>query len=121
MTNWKESGNSAGGDVSLRVRGVREDCCSPGRTRHVAVAVGICRPGCILGFARRKSGTWLHREPLRGIVNSGACIQVFLLVSFGVLAVGGGAAEIGIGTVLDASTPRVFLGMAIGRPGCYFT
>ena len=90
--------------------------------QNVPAAVGVSLLGCILGFAGAKA--WylvLHRKPLRRIAESGACIQGFLLVSLAVLAAGGAAAGIGVGTVLDATTPGLFLAMAIGRPGCFFT
>ena len=78
--------------------------------------------GAVLGFVGGK--VWylvLHRKPLTEFLKSGACIQGFLLVSLIVLA--GGAALLGLPapTVLDVSTPGLFLAVAIGRPGCFFT
>ncbi len=50
----------------------------------------------------------------------GWCIQG-LLVGIGVsAAVGFAAFHIAVGTLLDASTPGLFFGMAIGRLGCFF-
>lgn len=89
---------------------------------NVAAAVGISILGCLLGFLGAK--TWylvLKRQHPRTIVKSGACIQGFLLVALGVLAIGGAVVGIGVGTLLDATTPGLFLGMAIGRPGCFLT
>ena len=37
------------------------------------------------------------------------------------MAVAVAAFGLPMGTFLDASTPGLFLGMAIGRPGCFFT
>lgn len=89
---------------------------------NVAAAIGISILGCLLGYLGAKG--WylvLKRAHPRTIVKSGACIQGFLLVALGVLAIGGAAAGIGVGTLLDATTPGLFLGMAIGRPGCFLT
>ncbi len=78
--------------------------------------------GAALGFVGGK--LWylvLKGKPLTDFVQSGACVQGFLLVSLTVLA--GGAALLGMPAraVLDISTPGVFFAIAIGRPGCFFT
>lgn len=89
---------------------------------NVAGAVIISVLACLLGFAGAKA--WFlvsHRRPPRAFLTSGACIQGFLLVAFAVLTVGAAAAGMGVGIVLDATTPGLFLGMAIGRPGCFLT
>ena len=78
--------------------------------------------GALLGFAGGK--LWylvLHRKPLTDFVQSGACIQGFLMVSLAVLAGGAALLELPARTVLDVSTPGIFLAVAIGRPGCFFT
>lgn len=78
--------------------------------------------GCLLGFLGGK--IWylgLHRKPLREFLDSGACIQGFLLVSLAALALGSVLLELPTGVVLDITTPGIFLGVAIGRPGCYLT
>lgn len=50
----------------------------------------------------------------------GWCIQG-LLVGIGIVAAAGFAGfHIRVGTLLDASTPGLFFGMAIGRLGCFF-
>ena len=61
----------------------------------------------------------LHRDrKRRGFLSAGSCIQGFLLGA--VAAMIGQAALFGlpIGTLLDTTTPGVFVGIAIGRPGC---
>lgn len=77
--------------------------------------------GCLLGFAGGK--LWflgLHRQPVRQFLTAGACVQGFLVVSLTVLA--GGAALLGlrVGDVLDITAPGILLGVAVGRPGCFF-
>ncbi len=78
--------------------------------------------GCLLGFVGGK--VWylaLHRKPLKEFLHSGACIQGFLLVSLGVLAVGSAILSLPLRSVLDVTTPGIFLGVAVGRPGCFLT
>ena len=78
--------------------------------------------GCLLGFVGGK--LWylsLHRKPLSQFLNAGACIQGFLLVSLAVLAGGAAILGLGVGDVLDVTAPGIFLGVAVGRPGCFLT
>lgn len=78
--------------------------------------------GVALGFVGGK--LWylvLHRMRLTDFLKSGACIQGFLLVSLAVLAGGAALLRLPARTVLDISTPGLFLAVAIGRPGCFFT
>ncbi|UQB75240.1 prolipoprotein diacylglyceryl transferase [Rhodococcus ruber] len=77
---------------------------------------------CVLGFVGAK--VWylvLHRRHPRFFLKAGACIQGFLLTAFAVLAVGALVLRMPVGVVLDATTPGLFLGMALGRPGCFLT
>lgn len=88
----------------------------------VLSVLALSLAGCLLGFVGGK--LWylgLHRKPLSQFLNAGACIQGFLLVSLAVLA--GGAAILGldVGDVLDVTAPGIFLGVAVGRPGCFLT
>ncbi len=78
--------------------------------------------GCLLGFVGGK--VWylaLHRKPLKEFLPSGACIQGFLLVSLGVLALGSAVLDLPLRSVLDVTTPGIFFGVAVGRPGCFLT
>lgn len=78
--------------------------------------------GCLLGFVGGK--LWylgLHRKPLSEFMNAGACIQGFLLVALAVLAGGAAIMGLGVGDVLDVTAPGIFLGVAVGRPGCFLT
>lgn len=77
--------------------------------------------GCFAGvLGGRLWYLGLHRQPLRKFMVAGSCIQGFLVAALGVLA--GGAALLGlsVGAVLDVTAPAVFVGMAVGRPGCFF-
>lgn len=87
---------------------------------NVAAAVSISVLSCVLGYVGAK--VWysvLHRRPVRAFIRAGACIQGFLLVALGTLTIGGALGGMDVGAILDATTPGLFLGMAIGRPGCF--
>ena len=89
---------------------------------NVAAAVMLSVTACVTGFAGAKG--WyvvLKRKHPREFFRTGACIQGFLMVAFGSLALGATTTGIGAGVLLDAATPGLFLGMAIGRPGCFLT
>lgn len=76
----------------------------------------------LLGFVGGK--LWylaLHRKPLREFLSAGAGIQGFLLVSLLILAGGSALSGLSVGDVLDVTAPGIFLGVAVGRPGCFFT
>lgn len=78
--------------------------------------------GCALGFLGGK--LWylgLHRKPLSAFLRSGACIQGFLVGALLVLGLGALWLDLPIGMVLDVTTPGIFLGVAVGRPGCFLT
>ena len=88
----------------------------------VPSVLGLSLVGSLLGFVGGK--LWylaLHRRRLGEFLQAGACIQGFLLVSLGVLAMGSFLLGLPVGTVLDVTAPGIFLGVAVGRPGCFFT
>lgn len=88
----------------------------------VAAAVLISLVASAVGFIGAKF--WFltpRRGRSRGFISAGACIQGFLLGAFATLAMGGVAFHLPVGLLLDAATPGVFLGLAIGRPGCLLT
>ncbi|TKG63616.1 prolipoprotein diacylglyceryl transferase [Prauserella endophytica] len=88
----------------------------------VAAVLVMSLIGCILGFVGGKAYYLvLHHKHPRQFLSAGACIQGFLLVALGVIAVGAAALGIPIGVLLDTTAPGVFLGMAVGRPGCWLT
>lgn len=88
----------------------------------VASLFGISLLGCLFGFFGGK--VWflvVNRRHPRTFLSSGACIQGFLLVALGVLVVGARLLGVSVGVVLDTTAPGIFLGMAVGRPGCFLT
>lgn len=78
--------------------------------------------GSLLGFLGGKAW-WLavNRRPVREFFVGGACIQGFLLTALFILAAGTLVLGVPPGAVLDATAPGIFLGMAVGRPGCFLT
>ena len=79
----------------------------------VAVVVGVL--GAKLWYLADRASR--QRES----VASGWCIQGFLAGAALALAVTVWAYQLPIGIVIDATTPGLFLGLAIGRWGCFFT
>lgn len=82
----------------------------------------ITGAGSVVGFLGGKVW-WLvvNRRPARNFLSSGACIQGFLLVTLATLVAGTMLLGIPAGEVLDLTAPGIFLGMAVGRPGCFLT
>jgi phosphatidylglycerol:prolipoprotein diacylglycerol transferase len=88
----------------------------------VVAVLAVSLLGCLLGFVGGKA--WylvLHRQHPRAFLTAGACIQGFLVVALGVVALGAALLRLPAGTLLDVTTPGVFFGMALGRPGCFLT
>lgn len=88
----------------------------------VGSILGLSLLGCLLGFIGGK--LWylaLHRKPITSFLRSGACIQGFLLVSLSVLVLGSLSLDMPVRSVLDVTTPGIFFGVAVGRPGCFLT
>jgi phosphatidylglycerol:prolipoprotein diacylglycerol transferase len=88
----------------------------------VPAATGISLGASAIGYVAAK--VWylaLHRRHPRDFPHAGACIQGFLVGGIGTMVLAIVALRIPVGTFLDASTPGLFVGMAIGRPGCFFT
>ena len=76
---------------------------------------------CVVGFPCAKVYYLiLHRggERSHTFASAGSCIQGFLLGA--VTTMVGVAALLGlpVGALLDATTPGLFIGIAVGRPGC---
>ncbi|MFC4004909.1 prolipoprotein diacylglyceryl transferase family protein [Prauserella oleivorans] len=89
---------------------------------NAGAVLAVSLIGCLLGFVGGKVYYLvLHRKHPRQFLTAGACIQGFLLVALGVVAAGAAVLRIPIGVLLDATAPGVFLGMAVGRPGCWLT
>ncbi|WP_158019684.1 prolipoprotein diacylglyceryl transferase family protein [Mycolicibacterium rhodesiae] len=89
---------------------------------NVAAGVMVSVGSCLVGFAGAKAWYLVSAgKPIRRFLTGGVCIQGFLLAALTTLAIGGALTGIGAGELLDATTPGLFLGMAVGRPGCFFT
>jgi len=63
----------------------------------------------------------LHPHDWREAIRLGWCIQGFLLGVAAVTTVRLAILHLPIGAVLDATAPGLFLGLAVGRIGCFFT
>ena len=63
----------------------------------------------------------ISREVTTASLTEGLCIQGFIAGAAIVLVGGLLVLHLPVGTFVDASAPGIFLGMAIGRPGCFFT
>lgn len=61
----------------------------------------------------------LNRGKTEGIPTQGLCIQGFIAGAVAVLIPGVVLAGLPLGTFLDLTAPGLFLGMAIGRQGCF--
>lgn len=88
----------------------------------VAPVVAMSVLACLLGFLGAK--VWYlvaKRLHPRELLHAGAYIQGFLLAALVVLLVGAVLTHLPPLAVLDATAPGIFLGMAVGRPGCFLT
>lgn len=77
---------------------------------------------CVIGLVGGKA--WylaVHRARPREALTAGTCIQGFLVGAVATLAVGAAVLGIPIGSMLDITTPGIFVAVAIGRPGCWLT
>ena len=63
----------------------------------------------------------LHRRSLRQAVRGGWAVDGFFVVALPVAAMTLLATNMPVGTILDATAPGLFLGVAIGRIGCFFS
>ena len=83
-------------------------------------ALDISPVSALVGYLVAK--TWylvVHRQPLRDFLSAGTYIQGFVLGTFTTIAALLAATGRPVGSFLDASTPGLFLAMAVGRPGCF--
>lgn len=73
------------------------------------------------GVGARLWNLVLHRQPLSNFVKTGACIQGFLAGALATIIIGSLAFGWPVGRILDATAAGLFFGLAVGRPGCFFT
>lgn len=88
---------------------------------QVGPALAVALAASIVGLVGAKAWYFaLHQRTLRGFLIDGMCIQGFVA---GVAVVETAALalfHVPVGAFLDALAPGLLLGMAVGRPGCYF-
>jgi phosphatidylglycerol:prolipoprotein diacylglycerol transferase len=85
----------------------------------VRTTLAVSLVAAVAGLVGAK--TWflvLHKASWRTFVPAGMCIQGFLLAAALALAVAIAVTRVPVGAFLDATAPGLFLGMAVGRPGC---
>ncbi|MET9834041.1 prolipoprotein diacylglyceryl transferase family protein [Streptomyces sp. NPDC006385] len=88
---------------------------------NVVAAILISLAACVMGYLAAKFYYLaLHRKHPRHFVTAGTCIQGFLVGAVGTLGIAAAVFQLPVGTFLDATTPGLFFGMAVGRPGCFF-
>lgn len=93
------------------------------RAHHPTLAAVAAALGAsVIGYVSAKLYYLaVHREPLRTFMTAGTCIQGFLIGGIGSLTLAAAGFGLPVGNVLDMAAPAVFLGMAVGRPGCFFS
>ncbi len=98
--------------------------------RHTLLRVGLSPDrGLLLSLAAIVAGVvgarlWylaVNRDGSPHSWSTGWCVQGFLAGIVAALVVGLPVADIPAGRFLDATTPGLFVGLAIGRLGCFFT
>ncbi len=87
----------------------------------VRVALLVSLAASLAGFAGAKAWFLALNRSFGGLFTEGLCIQGFVAGALVTAAIALPLAHLPIGTFLDATAPGLFLGMALGRPGCFFT
>ena len=87
----------------------------------IRAALIVSLAASLAGFIGSKVWFLALDRSLRGLRGEGLCIQGFVAGAVITAAVALPLAHIPVGTYLDATAPGLFLGMALGRPGCFFT
>lgn len=81
---------------------------------------------CVVGLAGAKlyyvAGHLFKGDLGRGfdLLTGGMCIQGFVLGAVATLVAGAGTAGVGVGPLLDVTSPGLLFGMTVGRFGCFF-
>ena len=87
----------------------------------VRAAVAVSLSASVAGYAGAKA--WfliLQGRGLRSLASEGLCIQGFLVAGALVVVAASALLHMPLGTFLDAATPGLLFGLAVGRPGCVF-
>lgn len=89
---------------------------------HLPAIEGLALSLIAILFGSIGAKVWyvVLQRRLRGFME-GMCIQGFLLGATGSLAISLALAHIPPGAFLDAAAPGLFLGMVVGRLGCFFS
>ncbi|MHB8293348.1 MAG: prolipoprotein diacylglyceryl transferase family protein [Acidimicrobiales bacterium] len=99
---------------------------------HAATVLGLTLAASLVGLLGAKlyyvAGHYLLRHFMPGhsnderppVITAGMCIQGFVAGLVVALLLGALATGLPSGALLDASTPGLFIGMTIGRFGCFF-
>ncbi len=95
-------------------------------TRVLVVSLAASLVGLVGAKFYYLAGHYLGRHFLAGydhrpaVLTAGLCIQGFVAGAVGTLVVGALVAGVPVGALLDVTAPGLFLGMTIGRFGCFF-
>ena len=97
-------------------------------TRIVALSLAASLAGLVGAKFYYLAGHYLmrrflpaHRDDERpAVVTAGLCIQGFVAGAVVTLVVGALVTGVSVGALLDVTAPGLFLGMTIGRFGCFF-
>lgn len=85
-------------------------------------ALNVSLLATFVGFAGAR--IWylvLHRTEQRRSFSAGWCIQGFLAGFAATVAIALPLADLPVGRFFDATAPGMFIGLAVGRLGCFFT
>lgn len=87
----------------------------------VRAALIVSLAASVAGFIGAKVWFLALDRSFRGLFAEGLCIQGFVAGAVVTAAIALPLVHIPLRTFLDATAPGLFLGMALGRPGCFFT
>jgi len=87
----------------------------------VRAALLVSLAACLAGFAGAKVWFLALNRSFRGLLTEGLCIQGFVAGALLAAAIALPLAKLPSGTFMDTIAPGLFLGMALGRPGCFLT
>ncbi len=87
----------------------------------VRAAFAVSLSASVAGYAGAKAWFLIRQgRGLRSLASEGLCIQGFLVAGAIVVVAASALLHMPLGTFLDAATPGLLFGLAVGRPGCVF-